>query len=374
MLNSEEISVVVQGAINKDETQKCLKSVRHFLPDAEIILSTWAGSDVSKLEGLYDVLLLNKDPGAGYYYNNENGVKYNNINRQLYSTQEGLKKATRTYALKLRSDNILSSNKVLKYFDFYSKRDEKYSLFKHKIIVSTVFSKFALNDYILSNNIPEIKLNFLISDWWFLGLKEDLELYFDVPLVKEPDFSSYYKLEENKNKFNPYLLFEESYVQFAPEQYFAIKCFEKKFDDIKIEHSGEITEETVEQSRRYLINNFIFLEFCEAGIYANKYLISKYPWLSPAYFDLYNRFRQKYEYKKYCDSEYQIGKLCEYFITNEYFKKNYRIILIHFQRIRKCKSAGNLIKELFYTVFAFCICVISFIPSFIKYIIQTHKN
>lgn len=95
MIDSQDISVVVQGAISKEETPKCLKSIRKFLPNAEIVLSTWEGSDVSFLNGLYDILLLNKDPGAGYYYKTETTVKYNNINRQLFSTQKGLKKSNK---------------------------------------------------------------------------------------------------------------------------------------------------------------------------------------------------------------------------------------------------------------------------------------
>ena len=62
MIDSKDISVVVQGAVNKNETPKCLKSIRKFLPNAEIILSTWEGSDTKNLD--YDILVLNKDPKA----------------------------------------------------------------------------------------------------------------------------------------------------------------------------------------------------------------------------------------------------------------------------------------------------------------------
>lgn len=335
MIDSQDISVVVQGAISKEETPKCLKSIRKFLPNAEIVLSTWEGSDVSFLNGLYDILLLNKDPGAGYYYKTETTVKYNNINRQLFSTQKGLKKATRKYAMKLRSDLILTTDKFLKYFDCYPKRDEKYLLFNHKILASTVFSRFAFNDYELKNRFPELKLLFQVSDWWFFGVKEDLELYFDVPLVQEPEFSSYYKQEENKQKFNPYNFMDISYVQFSPEQYYALKCFEKNFNDIRIEHAGDFSDEHSELSRKYLINNFVFLEFSDSGIYTNKYLISKYPCWSPTYLDLYNKFRQKFEYKQYCDSEYKISTIVEYILNNELFKKIFMNLLFRIQTIRK---------------------------------------
>ena len=53
MIDSKDISVIVQGPINKKETPKCLKSIRKFLPEAEIILSTWQGTDISNLD--YDI-------------------------------------------------------------------------------------------------------------------------------------------------------------------------------------------------------------------------------------------------------------------------------------------------------------------------------
>ena len=56
MIKSEDISVVVQGAIDKFNTPKCLKSIRKVLPRAEIVLSTWEKSDVNGLD--YDILVL----------------------------------------------------------------------------------------------------------------------------------------------------------------------------------------------------------------------------------------------------------------------------------------------------------------------------
>ena len=50
MIDSNDISVIVQGAINKNETTKCLQSIRQYLPGAEILLSTWDGSNITDLE------------------------------------------------------------------------------------------------------------------------------------------------------------------------------------------------------------------------------------------------------------------------------------------------------------------------------------
>ena len=374
MIESEDISIVVQGAINETETIKCLKNIRKYLPNAEVILSTWEGSDVKDLNGLYDILVLNKDPGFGYYYKTETKVKLNNLNRQLYSTQEGLKRATKKYAMKVRSDIILTNANFLKYFDLYPKRDKKYSLFKHKILTSTVFSRFVFNDYLNGNRFPEIKINFHVSDWWFFGLKEDLNLYFNIPLAVEPDFSNYYRQEENKEKLNPYLYLEESYIQFSPEQYFAIKCFEKHFNNVKILHAGDVSDENFELSRKFLINNFIFTEYEQSGIYAKKYLISKFAWLSSTYFDLYNRFRQNYEYKRYCDSNYKLVFFNNYICTNKRFNENIRYLYIHIHRICREKNCLSKFREFSFSIIFLLICLKEFVNNIISFSIINLKQ
>ena len=362
MIKSNEISIVVQGAINKTETLASLKNIRKYLPDSEVILSTWEGSDVSFLDGLYDILILNKDPGAGYYYKTDKEVKYNNLNRQLVSTQEGLKRATKKYAMKVRSDIILTSDKFLNFFDKYPKRNGEYKLFEHKIIASAVCSRFVMNDCAAGNRIDETKMAFHVSDWWFFGLKNDLELYFGVPLVQEPEFSNFYKLEQNKDKFNPYIYLEESYVQFSPEQYYAIKSFQNKFNNIKIEHAGDVSDEQFEFSRKLLANNFIFLEYCDSGVYFKKHAISKYPWLSPAYLDLYNKYRQEYEYRINCNSEHQISNFTEYILTDTKLKKDIRNLLIHFHRAIGRKSYNsNITIEIFITAYLLIIFLLKHI-------------
>lgn len=371
MIKSDDISIIVQGAINKTETLKCLRSIRKFLPNAEVILSTWEGSDVRDLNGLYNILVLNKDPGFGYYYKHDKEVKLNNLNRQLFSTQEGLKRATKKYAMKIRSDIIFTNNTFLKFFEKYQVRSEEYKLFERKILTSAVCSRFYFNDYYGLNKLPKINLAFHVSDWWFFGLKLDLEKYFNVPLVKEPEFSNYYKLEENKNKFNPYIYIDESYVQFAAEQYIAVKCFENNFADIHHEHAGDLNSKIIAQSRKCLINNFIFLEFKDSGIYFNKYKISKFVRFSPVYMDLYNKYRQEYEYKKYCEKIFHISKTTKFIIENEKFQKDYMFLLIHFKKVLgHSLKPIDIIKEMFITLYL----VFLFILKYNKHILFIMYN
>ena len=48
-MQTSDITVVVQGAVVQVLTQQVLQSVRAYLPQAQIILSTWENTDVSGL-------------------------------------------------------------------------------------------------------------------------------------------------------------------------------------------------------------------------------------------------------------------------------------------------------------------------------------
>ncbi|MFN3393310.1 MAG: WavE lipopolysaccharide synthesis family protein, partial [Candidatus Thermochlorobacter sp.] len=100
IVETSDISIVVQGPIvsNKDFypngwTNEALRRMRIHFPGAEIILSTWKGSNVDGLD--YDVVVFNDDPGSAMSRN-----RPYNVNRQIVSTKNGLAKASRKYALK----------------------------------------------------------------------------------------------------------------------------------------------------------------------------------------------------------------------------------------------------------------------------------
>ena len=307
MIHSGDISVIVQGSINATETPKCLESIREFLPDAEIILSTWEGSDISNLD--YDILVLSSDPGAVLMEGFTNKTVYNNINRQLLSTQAGLKKATRKYAMKFRSDLILTGDKFLSYFEEFQSHGEKYNLFKRKILGSVLFTKYNIKS---TKKSKRVEIPFHISDWWLFGLKEDLDTYFlETQLVKEPCFTNYFSHPENREKSTPY---GKAKFKFSPEQYFGYSCFARNFADIYMEDAADVSDALIEKSRQCLVNNFIFLEFEQSGIYLNKYPYSKNEkFAGEQYLGLYNFFRYENEYKKYCDKNYKIT-------DNKFFK------------------------------------------------------
>ena len=309
-IKTSEISIIVQGAIDKKETPKCLTSIRKYLPDAEIILSTWKGSDISTIDGLYDILVLNKDPGAVFY---EKHSFYHNINRQIVSTKKGLEKAHRKFIMKMRSDLILTSDNFLNYFDKFPNRTEEYKLFEHKVIIPATFTRIKYKK-------GSIYTPFFISDWWFFGLNQDIKKYFDaIDIVKEPEFSKYFELVSNKKTpLNGYT------TRFTPEQYFGLSAFGKEFDDIHMNDLTDVSEELINKSKIAIVNNFIVLEYKQHGIFTNKYLSSKdEKYLGEYYCSLYNNTIYKSEYKRLLDCNYPFDSEKELKLLNSksYIKK-----------------------------------------------------
>ena len=297
-ISLSEISVIVQGVIHQKRTKIALKSIRKYLPNAEIILSTWENSDVSNLVGLYDVLIFNKEPQAFLQKKFKTKKVYNNLNCMIISTNNALGKVSRKYVLKLRSDNCIDNLNFLDFFNKYSFRNRKYQLFEHRILASTLFSKFAQRQRNKSEEIP-----FHVSDWWFFGLTSDVKKYLLASeTVEEPYFSNYFEFPENQNKK---CVFEKFDWKFAPEQHLAYSCFSKYFDDIYMKDCSNISDEINKKSQICLANNFIFLEYKQSGIWNQKYFYSKNERLiGSQYLDLYSHYIFQKEYKKYCENDF----------------------------------------------------------------------
>ncbi|MDR2338152.1 MAG: WavE lipopolysaccharide synthesis family protein [Deltaproteobacteria bacterium] len=233
----QEISLVVQGEIVPQVTQWNLENIRKIFPKAEIILSTYRLQDVEP--GTYDKLIINPDPGS-FFYNSKSNSNSNNINRQLVSTLAGLKLASRKYVFKIRSDFILTDCTFLDYFDKFLVTNSDYKIFKHKVLACTYFTrnpKFKKSTYA-----------FHPSDMAFFGLKEDLINLFEIPLMpKTEEFYCEYK----GNLYNRYV----------PEQYLWVNCLRKNGKDIQLEHQCQNNSKLIEETEKYFVSNFIFLNW-----------------------------------------------------------------------------------------------------------------
>ena len=302
MINSNEISVVVQGAIDKENTPKCLKSIRKVFPQAEIILSTWEGANVEGLD--YDEVIFNKDPG---------GVKdpfvptfTNNLLRQMVSTKSGVKKAGRKYILKIRSDLYIFRNNLERCFKLFPLRNKEFSIFNHRLLGCSFFSK----KYISAGNLIQ-PVPFHISDWFVFGLAQDVrDFYIRQELPDEPEQSCYFeKHPYNGGKAN---LFGCAH-QYAPEQYICYKFFERYFPKIDYKDYMSYTQENIVLSEQIIANNFQIFSPKSLGFYCLKKNTNKdfYRRWSKNQLTLpYNLWCGLYredvfwnDYIKYCDSQ-----------------------------------------------------------------------
>jgi hypothetical protein len=267
-ITSADITVVVQGAIMRehDYTPKCLASVRRHLPHAEVILSTWQGSNVSGLE--FDVLVENEDPGAFVLPHSGSPQGYN-TNRQLCSSLHGIQQASRPYVLKLRSDGLLISQGFINQFNHegrhFPQRNPAFSFTQRRLLNSAIFA-------VKPNASNRLLLH--PSDHYFFGTKADMLDLFGIPLIDiEEALAPYASLSEayqhlpyivegnapNAQGVKPYLFCNEIHLWSSFLAKHKVEVSPAKRDDLLV-----LTEQT-------FANNLMMLEFHQSGIHAQKY-------------------------------------------------------------------------------------------------------
>ncbi len=308
MINSSEISVVIQGVVS-NETKKVIESVKKILPFSEIILSTWRRSNVKNLD--CDKIIFNDDPGAISF--RLNGQKHN-LNRQIVSSFNGVKNAKRKYVLKLRSDTILLNHNFLKYFDMFPKRDVKYKIFDKRIIITNVYTR---------NSSSQMKCLFHPSDWVMFGLRQDVYKMWNIPLAPEPETSQWFKT--HKKPAND--IFPDFLTRYHAEQYIWITTLKKNGVNFKFSNYMSYSKKLIQISDRSIFNNFIILDYKPKFSFFNL----KYPNIlqnsSLIYF-----YDFIVAYKKYSDENFNISKSLQ-IQNNKKIQKTISKIKKHFSKI-----------------------------------------
>jgi hypothetical protein len=253
IIPNANITVVVQGPVQslsdraqeKGDTQHCLNSIRKYLPSAHIILSTWHNQNLTGLD--FDELVLCSDPGSNVRGYNVNGkVMRHNNNRQIVSTTTGLKSVKTKYAVKLRSDNYLISNKFVAMQTSFPKRGQYYRFLKERVVVCNLFSR----QYTKGQRVA-----FHLSDFFYFGLTEDLLTLWDLELL--PDFEP-----SEASKFTP------SFPKFLIDctQTFWLKALQKFEPSISLNDLLDNTSEKLRQSDQCYANNLVIASNTEIGL------------------------------------------------------------------------------------------------------------
>lgn len=177
MPEKDNLTFVVCGKVltqGKLRTWDCLASIREYFPTSRIILSTWLGEPVEELVSMYDELVLSDASLYPLEYSSLlNKNRPNTANIQQISGHAGLSRVKTKWAVKTRTDFILTGDG---FFQFYSHWDSvlnvrlpEYSIFKRRVLVPWLFTK----------NPEKTSVAYQMSDFFQLGLTEDLLLLWD---------------------------------------------------------------------------------------------------------------------------------------------------------------------------------------------------
>lgn len=259
-MEARDISVVVQGAVDRRLTAVCLGSFRRLLPGAQLILSTWEGTDPSGLD--CDILVRSPDPGASAM-DTARASSYN-LNRMLRSSQAGLERAERPYVLKCRSDTELVGTGFLRAFDSFPARDERLSLARHKMVIPCLYTMRYEREWGKTHPTP-----YHISDWYCFGLREDVCCLFSAPLVEMEDFARYFEHHPRPRDYAIGWLGHRLW-RFPPEQYLGVTYARRLFPDLDFPDCLSYDRVDPVRAERFLLSNFIVLEPLDFGLIVRK--------------------------------------------------------------------------------------------------------
>lgn len=252
-ISTDEISVVIQGAIGGDDLpEQVVESARHHLPGCEVILSTWEGE--RDLAVPVDRRVESDDPGAPWQIHEEWPA---NTNRLLRSTVAGLKACTRPYALKLRTDTPLAGTGFLVTFQRYPERSDALRLLHDRIIV--------INFYCWNPELRPFGL-FSVADTVNFGRTEDLLDVWDRPLDEEPANSTWFESHPRPDPDPaPWAGF-----RYTPEQLLWLG-FVHKHVEVPFEHFNDVTPTSELISELSIANNAIIVEREQFGVELPKF-------------------------------------------------------------------------------------------------------
>lgn len=290
-----DISAVVQGPIvgapedapARRLTARCVESIRRHLPGAELVLSTWRGSDVRGLS--FDRLVESDDPGTAYCDDPATfpgtGRMPWNVNRHLVSARNGVRTATRPYVMKIRSDMLLTGTRFLEFVGRYPARSPEWRVLRERVLTPTYYAR---------NPHSARKYAFHPSDWWHFGLREDVLNLWELPLAG-PELARWYETRPAPaTQTEPWLLY-----RYTGEQYFWLQ-FLRKHGDVPFEHKTDWTRGAIALSELTLANNLVMAELTQLDLAFPKYPMPLLEW-----YTCYTHGDWERLYQRYCDPAFR---------------------------------------------------------------------
>lgn len=252
-VSESDVTIVFQGPVvaGPAGTACQIRRTRQALPAARYVFSTWAGSDCRGIE--VDRLVLSDDPGGLPGIKRRDGLReFNNVNRQLRSTERGLAAADSPYAIKIRSDCALEHAGIVREFNRWSTEG------RDRILVSSLFTVD-----------PEMfeQMAYHVSDWVQMGATQSLRTYWSAPFMDERD-ATYY--ERAPYAGHSTFMDRRFRCRLAVEQYVACGYAERLGYPIPRFHN-EVTPEILAGHRRFLAERTAIIDPWQIGLHFPKY-------------------------------------------------------------------------------------------------------
>lgn len=207
-ISPKDISVVIQGDIRAD-TLACIASVYNILPGAEVILATYETSDIPN--GFSGRVVRIEDPGDDPPITCNMRAPRSNTNRQIATTNAGLGLVSRRFTLKLRSDAVLMSDKMLRLWCAAKLADPDQS----RLVIPSFFTR---NPHGISGYL------FHASDWVMFGETTRVRSYWDRPFVPKDDIDWF---DTRRHKITSTLSARRIRARLTPEQHLTVGFAEK---------------------------------------------------------------------------------------------------------------------------------------------------
>jgi lipopolysaccharide biosynthesis glycosyltransferase len=343
-VQKEDITFVCTGKILPDShrfsTKESLKSVRKHFPSSRIILSTWDSEDISGLNGFYDELICNKAMSPLYmaHVSWSPVVAPNSYDLQQVCVNSGLKKVKTKYAVRLRTDFILTGDKFLKNYNkfncIFDVRDTDYQIFDEKVLVH---ESLTINPFCFA---PKLQFTQHPADIFHFGLTSDLlKIWNGEPMPK--NVATFFDPKKKNGHENPQLFLS----QYIIEQYLWVSLVKRS--DIPVDLPKwyyDTNPQTMFGTDMVFLNNLIILNENMLEVKSKFDTIQK-----KQKFRFYNLLVFSSKYREYLDAKNKtVNNLCYRTIQHEEMKKNLGKSKQHLYKIKEdvlTKSVVDLFKQ-----------------------------
>ena len=179
-----DLTFCIQGQVSigrsgENQTEKLIESVFRLFPGSPVVFATWKDQDarIQQRDGLRIIEL--EDPGS--LAREFGSTSPNNINRQIRSTKASLELAKTRFAIKVRSDMIFNSNRLIRLLDrLPDTKHHRFSWFEKYVLV---------HDRLTLNPLGELPFPMHPADHVQAGLLSDLKRYWSMPEMYPGDES-----------------------------------------------------------------------------------------------------------------------------------------------------------------------------------------